>query len=119
MTQTTVHLTNSVLEEPIDNGVPAPKFTPGQSVTFQLALTISAVIDGEAEWDEEEGEYLYAVTDTKYLGCPEDIYLDEVSLAIDEVSSIIPEEKMRHLHRLLTVAKDRTPDLPSCEFDPN
>jgi hypothetical protein len=117
MTQTTVHLTNSGIEEPIDNGVPAPKFAPDQEVTFQLTYTISAVIDGEGWWAEDTKEYLYSVKDAKALESPANIYLKRLDLEVDAVNSVHSEDDLRANN--LTVKSEITPDLPSCEFDPN
>ena len=96
-----------------------PKYTEGQSVFFSVTLTVSAVIDGQTEWDEEEDKYFYSVKDTRVIDSPADIYLNEAILVIDEKSSVFAEENLKTLHKLTVNKKTIPEDLPSCEFDPN
>ena len=91
-----------------------PKFKPGETINFSFTLMATAVINDEGEWDEDEKQFLYAVknvkvTDVGSRSDDDDIYLEEVSVKVDEEGSILREKQLSGGSILL----------PSCEFDPN
>lgn len=105
-----------VLETDVDR--PAPKFHPNQSVVFQLTFTVSAVVDGEAQWIEDDKEYLYSVKDAQLLENPANIYLSKADLEVDTENSMFLEKQL-FTHCKLGSKGRLIPDLPSCEFNPD
>lgn len=105
-------LTVQILEGNIKT--PAPKFSPDQPVTFSITLTATALVDGEPVWDYDAEKYFYSVKNVKVTDIgsrpdDDDIYLEEISVKVDEGASTLQEKQLSEGSILL----------PRCKFDPN